>query len=101
MRNNAILLPILLLLAACSASPSAERKAVSYPDMQSDGYARFADYCAQCHMPPQPNAHTAHEWVQVVRRMQRHRVERGLGAIPDADVKLLTDYLTRHARSES
>ena len=103
MMRNSLPALLLLALAACSADSSTQSagEPSSYPDMQSEGYARLAAYCAQCHMPPMPGVHTPHEWTQVVRRMQKHRVARGLGAIPDADVRVLLAYLKAHARSAS
>ncbi len=89
-----------LALAACQAAPGEGAKA-AFPDTDAPGYAVLAAQCSVCHAAPHPSRHTAFEWRQVVRRMQMHRVQRGLAAISESDTKALLDYLTRHARRAS
>ncbi len=97
----------LALLAACSAAPgdsgggTAGGDLTAFPEMDAPGYAVLASQCSRCHAAPRPARHTADEWRRVVRRMQLHRVQRGMAAIADADVKALLDYLARHARRPS
>jgi len=89
-----------LALAACQAAPG-EGTQGAFPDTDAPGYAVLAAQCSVCHAAPHPSRHSAFEWRQVVRRMQMHRVQRGLGAISARDEKTLLDYLTRHARRAS
>ncbi len=93
---------VALALAACQAAPGGgESVAAPFPETDAPGYAVLASQCSVCHAPPRPGRHTAEEWRRVVRRMQLHRVQRGMAAIRDGEVKALLDYLSRHARSAS
>jgi len=68
-----------------------------FPEQASAGFAVFARYCSSCHAMPDLSSHSAAEWEWVVRRMRTHRVQQGLGTIPEDDEILLLDYLKTHA----
>ncbi|MDX8401185.1 MAG: hypothetical protein R8K47_00990 [Mariprofundaceae bacterium] len=89
-----------MLLAACDLGGNGVPK-LDYPAMDSEGFQVFSRWCADCHRPPMPSRHDAAGWEKVVRRMQRHRVERGLGPIPDRDRAALLAYLAAHAGKEA
>lgn len=94
-RLLSILLAAGLILVACDAPPKGD--GLSYPDAKSAGFQVFARHCSQCHAPPQPTAHVAGEWPQVIARMQQHLVQRSMPPIPAADITVLRRYLESHA----
>lgn len=55
-------------------------------------------YCAQCHAPPSPRLHKADVWTAVVLRMERHRLDARMPAIPDAVREKLLAWLQQHAQ---
>ncbi len=86
------------LLLAATLSVALPAGAADLPDPHSQGAALLMGYCSQCHGAPQPSAHVASEWPQVVARMQNWRITKGMGEIPKKDVEPIIDYLKRHAR---
>ncbi len=83
---------MLLGLGACDqggGAPAAPA-AIANPE---DAPAAYLKYCGDCHVPPRPTAHPAGQWPGVVSRMQQHRLANGLGAIPDAALGEILDYL--------
>ncbi len=90
-----------LLLASLLASCTQESPAVpAYPEMDGERFRVFAEHCSSCHAPPKPTVHVAREWPFVIARMQQHRVQRGLGPIPAADMEKIKDYLLEYAKAE-
>ncbi len=87
-------------LAACDAGGDGAPMP-DYPAMDSKGFKAFSRWCADCHRPPMPARHDAAGWEKVVRRMQQHRVDRGLGPIPEQEMALVLDYLKAHAGAEA
>lgn len=87
----------LLATACCSQTSQGQAAKPKYPDMDSTAYAAFAQQCSACHSPPRPAVHTAAEWVRVVRRMQSHRIQRGLGAMSKEEMQAVLAYLQTHA----
>ncbi|RMG91032.1 MAG: cytochrome c [Zetaproteobacteria bacterium] len=88
---------LLVLLSGCNQQSPA---VPAYPEMTGEGFKTFAEHCSACHAPPKPTTHTAREWPSVIARMQQHRIQRGLGAMPAADMVKIKDYLLEYARSE-
>ena len=88
----------LLMLVGCSASGGGAGTQGSWPEPQSARFATFAAACGRCHAPPRPNLHTQKEWAQVVARMQRHRAERGVRLLSEAELAQVLGYLQDYAR---
>lgn len=87
------------MMSACTNQSSQEQAVKQkFPDMDSTTYAVFAQQCSACHAPPQPIVHTAAEWERVVRRMQSHRIQRGLGPMSKKELRDVLSYLQTHAR---
>ncbi|MDQ6970117.1 MAG: hypothetical protein Q9M16_06390 [Mariprofundus sp.] len=99
-RNSVIaLLLVLLLSVACSDATQGADKTVSlYPDQQSAGFKQFAKQCSACHRPPMPNIHPANLWVTTLYRMQKHRRQRGLVIMTDAEQQQVLAYLQSHSQ---
>ncbi len=87
---------VVFALAGCEAGGGGQALA-DYPDAGSPGFAVFSRYCSDCHRPPVPARHDAAGWDRVLRRMQQHRVDRGLGAIPADELEKIRVYLHAHA----
>ncbi len=102
-RNNFIVLLLLLLFSvACSdATQQSTQSSVSiYPDQQSADFKQFAKQCSACHRPPMPNIHPANLWVSTLYRMQKHRQQRGLKRMTDAQQQQVLAYLQSHSQGE-
>jgi len=102
-RNNLIALVVLsLFVVACGdATQQSRPPSVSvYPDQQSAGFKQFAKQCSACHRPPMPNIHPANLWVSTLYRMQRHRQQRGLTPMNDAQQQQVLAYLQNHSQGE-
>lgn len=84
-----------LALAACGGN--APSHLPDYPATDTEAFNVFARACSACHRPPQPQMHRAHEWPQVVARMEQHRAERGLAPLPRQERALILEYLQRYA----
>lgn len=78
--------------------------AETLPEPGSEGAQEMVTYCVQCHGLPPPNMHTAEEWQDVLKRMERHiEVRRGgmfaRVAMPSAqDWHKLREYLAAHSQ---
>jgi len=102
-RNNLIALFVLPLFAvACgdSAQQSVSPSVSMYPDQQSADFKQFAKQCSACHRPPMPNIHPANLWVSTLYRMQKHRQQRGLKRMTDAQQQQVLVYLQSHSQGE-
>ncbi len=91
-------LAALLLLAGCSGPGGDAPAAAGWPEQGGARFAAFAAACGHCHAPPQPGLHTKREWAQVVARMQRHRAERGVRLLSEAEQAEVLGYLEDYAR---
>ncbi len=80
--------------AACAVSPVASAPA----EPASPGAKALREYCSACHAAPPARRHTAGEWPQVVARMELHRVQRGMGEIPEEARAQLIAFLKQGAK---
>ncbi|MEO6271225.1 MAG: hypothetical protein ABIP08_13070, partial [Lautropia sp.] len=79
------------------------------PEPQSEPARLTARYCVQCHALPDPAMHGAERWERIVDRMVprmrgegnqgrlMHEMMKGLVAPDFGQVRLIVDYLSRHA----
>lgn len=93
----AVMLP--LILGSCGGADNHAQATAQagYPQPQSAGAKLLHRYCSSCHGAPQPSAHTAAQWPNVVARMEQHRVLRGFGPMDPHDLERLIDYLQHNA----
>jgi cytochrome c5 len=78
------------------AQKSVPPGAIPAPDTQ--GAAQFKKSCSQCHALPDPKAHTAAEWPQIVEKMQWHMHTMNKGELSESEKKDIVNYLVRNAR---
>jgi cytochrome c5 len=81
------------------AQRSIPPEAIPFPDTQ--GAAQFKKSCSNCHALPDPGAHTAGEWPQIVERMQAHMRAMNKGEMSENEKKDIVNYLVRNARRSS
>lgn len=79
------------------------------PEPQSEPARLTARYCVQCHALPDPAMHGAERWERIVDRMLprmrgegnqgrlMHEMMKGLVAPDSGQVRMIVDYLSRHA----
>jgi len=88
-----------LALAACDSdsrnSPSVHVASVK---QHTVGVGPLQPWCAQCHAPPSPRMHKRNGWPAVVMRMEHHRLDARMPAIPDNARKKIVAWLQQHAR---
>jgi mono/diheme cytochrome c family protein len=77
-----------------------------YPDFRSPAGQIFAIACSQCHVPPDPERHTAREWPRVVERMQRNMAwanrvvgDPALRTTPELNTAEIIRFLQRNSRT--
>lgn len=97
----ALLVTVLAVLAGCSHKNSSTVAAVGagYPEPESAGAVIFKQRCSDCHMPPPPASRKAHDWPQIVGRMQNHRTMNNFAPITGEEMRQILDYLQKHAAS--
>ncbi|MDB5810285.1 MAG: diheme cytochrome c family protein [Betaproteobacteria bacterium] len=76
-----------------------------YADIHTPAGRIYSIACSQCHVLPDPQRHTAQEWLPVVERMRRNlawanRVtgDAAMRTSPELDIVEIVRYLQRHAR---
>jgi len=62
-----------------------------------NGPLAFRQGCGRCHLPPDPRAHRAQEWPQVVMRMQQHMTTQGKVPLTVEQRIEILDFLTTHS----
>jgi len=67
------------------------------PDLQSSAGRAYARTCAQCHSLPRPSQHTADQWPEVVRRMERIMLSTGRPMPSPKTMAEIVGYLKDHA----
>lgn len=78
--------------------------AAGLPQSESRGASVLLIYCAQCHDLPTPSMHSAQEWHEVLKRMEKHIQSRRGGMLarvlmpPEKDWKVLDEYLSRFSQ---
>lgn len=78
----------LLALAACNPA---------LPEPDSAGAKLYVERCSACHRLYPPNVMTAATWEIMLDRMQGEMRRRGVPPLSGDEMKIATDYLTRHA----
>lgn len=98
-KQYALLAMVLAALAGCSPKTSGPVAAVGagYPDPESVGAIVFRQRCSDCHVPPPPASRKAHDWPQIVGRMQKHRIMNNFAPITNDEMRQILDYLQKHA----
>lgn len=56
------------------------------------------EHCSSCHAPPQPNAHVAAEWPNVIYRMSEKLRLKGYKPMSQDEIDTLATYLQKHAK---
>lgn len=79
---------LLLSLAACNPA---------LPEPDSAGAKLYVERCSACHRLYPPNVMTAATWEIMLDRMQGEMRRRGVPPLNGDEMKIATDYLTRHA----
>lgn len=85
-------------LTACELPQEGPGRDRALPEPESAGAKLVKQYCANCHAPPLPVAHTAKEWPNVIYRMQERRRSKAYKRMPDEERSELLAYLQKHAR---
>ena len=98
-KRRALLVIALAVLAGCSHKTSSPVAAVGagYPDPESVGAMAFKQRCADCHVPPPPASRKAHDWPQIVGRMQNHRIMNNFVPITNDEMRQILDYLQKYS----
>ena len=98
-KQYALLLVVLVVLAGCSHKTSNAVAVVGagYPDPESVGALVFKQRCADCHVPPPPASRKAHDWPQIVGRMQNHRIMNNFAPITNDEMRQILDYLQKYS----
>lgn len=84
-------------LITAAAMPGCTKGDDIKPDEKS-GQAVYLEYCQQCHSLRSPDAHSAAEWPDVVRRMRTHMAEKKRKELSDEQAGQLLVYLKGHAK---
>jgi len=87
-----------LALAACDHDSRNSSAQVVVPATQVTDAGPLQSWCAQCHAPPSPRLHNADEWPAVVMRMEHHRLDARMPAVPDDARRKVVAWLQKHAR---
>ena len=68
------------------------------PEADTAASKIYIKKCGECHAPPLPTSHTVAEWPSILHRMQYRRIAKGKGALTEPEFKLISEYLSAHAR---
>ncbi|MDH5257385.1 MAG: hypothetical protein OEX07_05240 [Gammaproteobacteria bacterium] len=93
MFKNCLIIAASIILFACDSSEPASNSAHT----ESPEKTILDEHCRHCHVPPLPSAHSVDEWYNVVYRMQKHRLKRGLQTLTDEEFDLVVSYLKQRA----
>lgn len=93
--KTSFLIIVLVSLIACTdtANSIVESKQKSAKSVSTI----LDEHCSYCHVPPKPSAHPSDEWHNIVFRMQKHRLKRGLKKLNDDEFQMVVTYLEREA----
>lgn len=83
-------------LSACG--DSAENLKHTLPEPESKGGVIYEKFCSDCHAPPRIASHKADEWLNIVERMQSHRIMKAYHPLTDAEKHTLLEYLKKHSK---
>ena len=89
-----ILSSLMIILSACESTSVEERK---LPEPESEGAKIFKKFCSACHAPPRISSHKADEWLNIVERMQTHRVKKAYNPLNESEQNILVTYLKKHS----
>ena len=85
-----------ILLFACGGQNEAAHKIV-LPEAGSPGAAIYKKFCSACHAPPRIASHKADEWLNIVGRMQLHRIKNAYNPLNESEKDVLVAYLKKHS----
>lgn len=88
---------IILIIGMFSMAGAATSTRAASTGAIDRGQATFQTRCSECHAPPKPATHTAKQWAMIVDRMQGRRVMSGFSPLSKEEMRLILDYLQRHA----
>ncbi len=91
---------MLVLAVGCSSKQSGTVSLGAYPDPQSVGAKMFKARCVECHVPPQPSSRKAHEWPNIVDRMQHNLIMRSSAPLTDEEKREILGYLQKYAAGQ-
>ena len=95
MRINILVLGgLIFFLSACESTSVEERK---LPEPESEGAKIFKKFCSACHAPPRISSHKADEWLNIVVRMQTHRIKKAYSPLNELEQDILVTYLKKHS----
>jgi len=83
------------LLSACENHLNAEKYLL--PEPNSEGAVLYEKFCDACHLPPRIDSHKPDEWLNIVNRMQTHRIKKAYNPLNEQEKKTLVLYLKKHA----
>jgi len=84
-----------LLLVGCESEQN--NKEVVLVEPNSEGAKIFKKFCSACHAPPRIASHKADEWLNIVNRMQRHRIMKAYNPLNESEKDTLVTYLQKHS----
>ncbi len=88
------------VLFAIGCAPQPENMApVQLPEPESAAAQLHKRFCGQCHGAPSPAVHTAAHWPSVLYRMQSRMAQKGMRTLSDDELRALTEYLQKFAKS--
>jgi len=83
-------------LSACG--DSAENAKHMLPEAGSQGAVIYEKFCSDCHAPPRIASHKPDEWLNIVERMQAHRIMKAYNPLTDEEKSTLLEYLKKHSK---
>jgi len=89
-----ILSALIIFISACENTKVEKQK---LPDPSSEGAKIFEKFCSACHAPPRISSHKADEWLNIVERMQTHRIKKAYNPLNESEKDILVTYLKKHS----
>lgn len=86
---------VMLFLSACESGK--EKKEMNLIEPNSEGAIIFKKFCSACHAPPRIASHKADEWLNIVGRMQHHRIMKAYNPLSESEKSTLVTYLQKHS----
>lgn len=83
-------------LSACGSDTESLKHLL--PESGSQGAIIYEDFCSACHAPPRIASHKPDEWLNVVERMQTHRIMKAYNPLTDIEKQILVEYLEKHSK---
>ncbi len=90
-----IIVFVVFLFSACENRSSGGNHVL--PEPNSEGAVLYEKFCDACHAPPRIASHKPDEWLNIVDRMQTHRIKKAYNPLNEQEKKTLVLYLKKHA----